>query len=74
MLWFNKEAFDQLLWSLFVLAVIDVGANPLRQSLEVIEKLLEQYAVVRDLQRAGQEAEYQVEKLLETVTGFFGQS
>jgi hypothetical protein len=64
-LWYNKEAFEQLLWSLFVLAVIEAGWNPLRQGLDVIEELLESIAVIRDLQRAGQVSEYQVEKLLE---------
>jgi len=68
-LWYNKEAFDQLLWLLFLLPVIEAGTNPLWQTMEVIEGLLGHYAVIRELQRAGQVSEFQVEKLLAAVQG-----
>jgi hypothetical protein len=63
-LWFNKEAFEQLLGWLLVLAVIAAGADRARPLAEALKDLMDQYGVVRDLQRAGQESEYQVEKLL----------
>jgi hypothetical protein len=56
-LWFNKEAFDALVWWLLLLAAIeDRGKEP--------AQLLAHYHVIQDLRRAEQQSEYQVEKLL----------
>jgi glycosidase len=66
-LWFNKEAFDQLPWWLLALAAIDAAADPRWPAPEVLVELLQAFAVVRDLQRAGLESEYQVERLLAAV-------
>lgn len=61
-LWFNKEAYDQLLWWLWLLVVIDPEMKEPHESLE-------QYRLIRDLQRAGEKSEYQVEQLLMVVKG-----
>ncbi len=68
-LWFNKEAFDQMLgWTLTV-AVIETAANPLCGADEVAEEIVGCYDIVRQLQQAEEASGYQVEKLLELVRG-----
>jgi glycosidase len=66
-LWYTEEAFEELLWWLFVTAVVQASADPLRPPTEAAEEIVERYGVVGELLRAGQKAEYQVEKLLEGV-------
>ena len=66
-LWFNKEAFDQLLWCMFAVAVITISADRNRLASQVAEEIVGCYDVVRALQRAEGKSEYQVEKLLETI-------
>lgn len=68
-LWFNKEAFHQLLGWMLLLVVIDLGDGPLLQDSSVMTEFLEHYRLLRDLQRAGEESEYQVEKLLTVAKG-----
>ena len=66
-LWFNGEAFDALLRGLFLTAVIQIGADPLRPDSRASEEMLKHFAVIQDLQRAGEKAEFRLEKLLEAV-------
>jgi glycosidase len=63
-LWFNKEAFGQLLWWLLLLAVVEIGADPLRPAAEAAGEILACYEVVQRLHRAEGKSDYQVEKLL----------
>jgi hypothetical protein len=49
--------------------VIASSADPPRPAPRVVEEVLGHYRIIRDLQRAGQKAEHQVEKLLEAVKG-----
>ncbi len=66
-LWFNKEAFEQLLWWMLLSAVVTISADPLRQAAEVAQEIVTAYDIVKKLQRAEEESGYQVEKLLEAV-------
>ncbi|RLC91556.1 MAG: glucose-1-phosphate adenylyltransferase [Chloroflexi bacterium] len=66
-LWFNKEAFEQLLWWMLLVAVVAISANPLRPAAEVAREIVAAYDVVRKLRRAEEESGYQVETLLEVV-------
>jgi len=68
-LWFNKEAFDQMLgWTLTV-AVIEIAANPLCGADEVAEEIVGCYEIVQQLQQAEEASGYQIENLLELVRG-----
>jgi len=68
-LWFNREAFDQMLgWTLTV-AVIETAANPLCGADEVAEEIVGCYDIVQQAQQAEEASGYQVEKLLELVQG-----
>jgi hypothetical protein len=61
-LWFNKEAFEQLLWWLFVVAVVQT--TTLRPMAEAAPDLLAAYEVVQQLQQAEERSGYQLEELL----------
>jgi hypothetical protein len=58
-LWFNKEAFEQLLWWLWLVAVVEIGADPKRA-----EEISACSSIVEQLRQAGEKSGYQVEKLL----------
>jgi hypothetical protein len=64
-LWFNKEAFDELLWWMLLLVVVVTSADPLRSKAEVVQEIEACHSVVRELQQAEEESGYQVEGLLE---------
>ena len=64
-LWFNKEAFERLLWWMLFLAVVEISAT--RPAAEVAQEIVEQYDVVAKLLKAEKKSAYQVEKLLEAV-------
>ena len=64
-LWFNKEAFDQLLGWMLTLAAVEISATAELSPQEVARKIVACYDIVRALQRLGQESGYQITKLLE---------
>lgn len=74
-LWFNKEAFEQLLWWLFVVATVEISAEPpldgtrgrLRPATEIAKEILACYEVIQLLHQAEERSDYQVEKLLSVV-------
>ena len=65
-LWYNKEAFDDLLWWLFVTAIIDLTAAELEPQISkaTLQKIITCFGVIQHLHQAEQESAYQVEKLL----------
>ncbi|MEE8423233.1 MAG: alpha-amylase family glycosyl hydrolase [Thermodesulfobacteriota bacterium] len=68
-LWFNKEAFEQLLWWMIILAVIDVFSSSQPEKSEAANKIVHCYDAVIQIQQAGEESGYQVEKLTELLKG-----
>lgn len=64
-LWFNKEAFEQLLGWMLTLAVVEISAAAELSAAEVARKIVACYDIVQELQRLGQESGYQIAKLLE---------
>ena len=75
-LWFNKEAFEELLWWMFTVGVIDIvlEAQDIWDEGEVGELVLNESAIksiiscfdqIKKLERAKQESDYQLEKLLD---------
>ena len=63
-LWFSKEAFEQLLEWLLVLAVIDSSARKHTSEEDALDEILARYQVIQDMRQAGSESEFQVERLL----------
>jgi len=65
-LWFNKEAFEQILWWMFIAAAIAYSpTSPDRRAAEVLTC----WEIVNTLRQASEASGYQVEKLLEGVRG-----
>jgi hypothetical protein len=68
-LWFNKEAFDLLLQRIMVVAYLTLKAQPAVAVVEQDDEIAACYEVVKQLQQAAEEAQYQVENLLAVAKG-----
>lgn len=66
-LWFNKEAFDQLCWWLLLVAVVQIVAEPDQPPDEVSKQIAEAFQAIAQLRQAERKSGYQVERLLEAV-------
>ncbi len=63
-LWFNKESFDELLWWMQLIAEVQIRADPDWSADEAARALARVHEIIKRLQQAEEESEYQVEKLL----------
>ena len=63
-LWFNKEAFENLLYFLFLTGIVKITAPPLPKSTKTAERIAELYKVIQKFQKAEEKSGYKVEKLL----------
>jgi hypothetical protein len=68
-LWFNQEAFEQLLGWMLTIATIGISTGDALEREEVAQEIVSCYEVIRSLQQAGAESEYQVVKLVEAAGG-----
>jgi glycosidase len=59
-LWFNQESFEELLWWLFAIALLDLPTSSVKPQAAIAER----FAVVQKLMEAEAGSGYQVEKLL----------
>ena len=64
-LWFNHEAFEELLDWMLTIAVIAIVADDRQAPQAIVEHIIACYDVVTTLQQAEKASEYQVAKLLE---------
>jgi hypothetical protein len=64
-LWFNKEAFEDMMWWMMTIALIQLISDPTKSLPEVVEMLFEAYERIKTILDAEAQSEYQVEKLLE---------
>jgi glycosidase len=67
-LWFNKEAFEELLSWMMRIAAINIIADQNLSSDETRDQITNHYQVIRKLNKAKSESDYQVEKLLEATS------
>jgi glycosidase len=65
--WFNKEAFEEMLWWLMMAAALAVGSDPLRPVNAVVAELERCYSMIQKWQEAEEKSDYQIEKLLEAL-------
>jgi hypothetical protein len=66
-LWFDKAAFERLLWWMQTVAAVAIGAEPDTTPEKAATALSAAHATVKQLQDAADKSGYQVEKLLEIV-------
>ena len=64
-LWFNKEAFESMLWWMMTIGLVSRVAVPNMSLTEALEDLLDAYHQMMTLRVAEENSEYQLEKLLE---------
>ena len=62
--WFSKEAFEEMLWWLMMVAALTIGSDPIRPVNAVVAELERCYSMIQIWQQAEEKSEYQVEKLL----------
>jgi glycosidase len=62
--WFNKEAFEEMLWWLMMVAALELGSDPSRPVNAVVAELERCYSIIQAWQQAEEKSQYQVEKLL----------
>jgi glycosidase len=61
-LWYNREAFDDLTWWLYVLSVVNCLATQSPE--QVAQGIVNRFAIIQQIQKASTNSNYQVEKLL----------
>jgi glycosidase len=66
-LWFNKEAFEEFLWWMMVLALLEIAGSLEATATQTIENILGAYDIVQKLMKAEKDSEYQVNQLLTLV-------
>ena len=64
-LWFNKEAFEEMMWWMMTIALVQLISDPTKSLPEVVEMLFEAYERIKTILDAEEQSEYQVEKLLD---------
>ena len=64
-LYFNKEAFESLMWWMLTIGVISIASNPEKSLAEFIEHLNIGFDRINDLLSAEKESEFQLDILLE---------
>ena len=68
-LWFDDEAFDQLLKWMLTLAAVEISADPDLSAEEVAQEIVACYDVVKKMRQAEEASEYQVVELIEAAKG-----
>jgi hypothetical protein len=68
-LWYNREAFDQMLALTLLAAVVDTGSRTTHDPTDIAKEIGNYYAVVRALRQAQAGSDYRVDKLLEAARG-----
>lgn len=66
-LWFNKEAFESMMWWMVVAALLRLVADPETSLSENFETLFDAYDLIQSLLDGEEESEFQLEKLLESL-------
>lgn len=64
-LWFDKDAFERLLWWMLMMAIVALSADRRRTVADAATAIGASYDTLKSLREAAGQAGYQVEKLLE---------
>jgi antitoxin component HigA of HigAB toxin-antitoxin module len=64
-LWFNKEAFESMMWWMMTIGLLDQVSRPNASLTEAVETLFDAYGLIQEILDAEEGSDYQVERLLE---------
>ena len=64
-LWFNKEAFESMMWWMTTIGLIQLVSDPEESLTSAIENLFDAWDLVKGILEAEEGSEYQLEKLLD---------
>jgi glycosidase len=64
-LWFNKEAFESMMWWMMTIGLIQLVSDPEKSLTNTIENLFDSWELVEAILAAETASEFQLEKLLE---------
>ncbi|HEX7393670.1 MAG TPA: alpha-amylase family glycosyl hydrolase [Anaerolineaceae bacterium] len=64
-LWYNKESFEQFVWWMVTLAILDAASSPTATADVVIEQALGAYEIAQKLLKAEKTSAFQVQKLID---------
>jgi hypothetical protein len=67
MLWFNKEAFEEMLGWLMLEATVEISSDQKLSANEVVKEVEGCHEIIQKLKEAQKKSGYQIEKLLEAV-------
>ena len=63
-LWFNQEGFEDFLWWMYLLAILNQPIGPTTDANTMIESILKMYAVIQKMGKVEKKSGFQVQKLL----------
>ena len=66
-LWFNKEAFESMMWWMMTIGLIQLVSDPKENLSGSIEKLIDAWEVIHAILDAEENSEYQLEKMLDAL-------
>jgi hypothetical protein len=64
-LWFNKEAFESVIWWMMTAGLLQLTSDPEKSLTSTIENLFDAWVLDKSILKAETNSEYQLEKLLE---------
>ena len=64
-LWFNKEAFESMMWWMMTIGLLDQVSKPNASLTEAVEILFDAYGLIQRILNSEEDSNYQVERLLE---------
>ncbi|MCJ7694393.1 MAG: alpha-amylase family glycosyl hydrolase [Anaerolineaceae bacterium] len=66
-LWYNKEAFESLIWYMHAIAWLSSLSDPTKDSAKHIEDMVRMHEIIKEMLKAGESSECQVAILLENL-------
>jgi hypothetical protein len=66
-LWFNKEAFEEWLFWLMLVAVVEISSDPLFSPARAAKEIEECIEVIQKYREAANKSDYQIEKLITAI-------
>jgi hypothetical protein len=63
-LWFNQEGFEDFLWWMYLLGILNLPIGPSPDANSMIESILKMHGAIEEIGKAEKKSGFQVQKLL----------